>query len=69
VLVFVALAASAVLTAVLALALVREVRLRRALEALLTKLLITWRQFRDPKNDRATNCHRSRTDDACSDQL
>ena len=44
--VFVALAAGALLSAVLALALLREVRLRRALEAVLRRLLSTWRRFR-----------------------
>jgi hypothetical protein len=42
---YIALAASAILSAVLALALVREVRLRRALEALLRRILSTWRRF------------------------
>ena len=42
----VALAAGALLSAVLALALLREVRLRRALEAVLRRLLTTWRRFR-----------------------
>ena len=43
---FVALAAGALLSAVLALALLREVRLRRALEAVLRRILSTWRRFR-----------------------
>jgi hypothetical protein len=43
---FLALAAGALLSAVLALALLREVRLRRALEALLRRILSTWRRFR-----------------------
>ena len=42
----VALAAGALLSAVLALALLREVRLRRALEAVLRRLLTTWRRLR-----------------------
>src|SRR5438045_2906015 len=37
------------LSAVLALALLREVRLRRALEALLRRILNTWRQFHAAK--------------------
>ena len=45
---FVALAAGALLSAVLALALLREVRLRRALEAVLRRILSTWRRFRSP---------------------
>jgi hypothetical protein len=45
---FFALAAGALLSAVLALALLREVRLRRALEAVLRRLLTTWRRFRSP---------------------
>jgi hypothetical protein len=45
VLFYLALAACALLSAVLALALVREVRLRRALEALLRRILSTWRRF------------------------
>ncbi len=45
---FIALAAGALLSAVLALALLREVRLRRALEALLRRILMTWRRFRSP---------------------
>jgi len=40
-----ALAAGALLSAVLALALLREVRLRRALEALLRRILATWRRL------------------------
>ena len=44
----VALAAGALLSAVLALALLREVRLRRALEAVLRRILSTWRRFRSP---------------------
>jgi hypothetical protein len=39
----------ALLTAVLALALLREIRLRKALEALLRKLLNTWRKLHGPK--------------------
>ena len=46
-LVALALAAGALLSAVLAVALYREVRLRRALEALLYKILNTWRQPRE----------------------
>ena len=46
VMLLVALAACALLSAVLALALLREVRLRRALEAVLRRLLTTWRRFR-----------------------
>ena len=42
---YLALAACALLSAVLALVLVREVRLRRALEALLRRILSTWRRF------------------------
>ena len=45
---YVALAAGALLSAVLALALVREVRLRRALEALLRRILTTWRKLNAP---------------------
>jgi hypothetical protein len=45
VLFYLALAASALLSVVLALALVREVRLRRALEALLRRILKTWRRI------------------------
>src|SRR4051812_43982086 len=45
VLMFVVVASCALLTAVLALALVRETRLRRTLEALLTKIINRWRQF------------------------
>jgi hypothetical protein len=45
VLFYLALAACALLSVVLALALVREVRLRRALEALLHRILSTWRRF------------------------
>jgi hypothetical protein len=41
-----ALAAGALLSAVLALALLREARLRRALEAILRRILSTWRRFR-----------------------
>jgi hypothetical protein len=48
VLFYFALAAGALLSAVLALALVREVRLRRALEALLRRLLTTWRKLHAP---------------------
>jgi hypothetical protein len=45
VLFYLALATCALLSAVLALALVREVRLRRAVEALLRRILSTWRRF------------------------
>jgi hypothetical protein len=50
-----ALAACALLSAVLALALVREVRLRRALEAVLRRLLAAWRGFR---GERETDAQR-----------
>src|SRR5437763_13781628 len=43
-LIFLVLASCALLTAVLALALLREIRLRKALEALWHKLLSTWRR-------------------------
>jgi hypothetical protein len=43
---YLSLAACALLSAILALALLREVRLRRALEALLRRILSTWRRFR-----------------------
>jgi hypothetical protein len=46
VLFIIALAAGALLSAVLALALLRERRLRLALEAVLRRLLTTWRRFR-----------------------
>ena len=49
---YLALAASALLSAVLALALVREVRLRRALEALLRRILSTWRRFNGSNSTR-----------------
>ena len=39
--------ASSILAAVLALALVREVRLRRALEVLLARILAAWRRRSD----------------------
>ena len=45
VLVFLVVASCALLTAVLALALLREIRLRRALEAILKRILNTWRRF------------------------
>jgi len=45
VLVFLVVTSCALLTAVLALALLREIRLRKALEALLKKILNTWRRF------------------------
>jgi hypothetical protein len=48
VMLLVALAAGALLSAVLALALLREVRLRRALEAVLRQILSIWRRFRSP---------------------
>jgi hypothetical protein len=55
-LVFLVLASVCLLSAVLALALMREVRLRRAVEALLRRILNTWRQFHAPKRSRpATN--------------
>jgi hypothetical protein len=50
VVVFLLLAACALLAAVLALALLREIRLRRALEALLQKILNTWRTFHVSKH-------------------
>jgi len=43
--------ASSILAAVLALALVREVRLRRALELLLSRILAAWRR----RPDRSTS--------------
>jgi hypothetical protein len=46
-LVFVVVAACSSLSAVLAVALVREVRLRRALEALLRQIFTLWRRARD----------------------
>lgn len=50
-LVFLVLACCALLTAVLALALLREIRLRKALAALLQKILKTWRsRFHDKGN-------------------
>ncbi len=45
----IALTAGAVLVVVLALALAREVRLRRALQSLLKKLLLFWRNDDDAK--------------------
>jgi hypothetical protein len=45
VLVFLVVSSCALLTAVLALALLREIRLRRALEAILKRILNTWRRF------------------------
>lgn len=51
---FFALAAGALLSAVLALALLREVRLRRALEAVLRRLLTTWRRFRSNHDSHAS---------------
>ena len=47
---FVVVAASSILAAVLALALAREVRLRRALERLLSRILAAWRR----RHDRST---------------
>jgi hypothetical protein len=44
-----ALAACALLSAILAIALVREVRLRRALALLLRRILTTWRRFHGPR--------------------
>ena len=44
---FLAIAAGTLLSAVLALALVREVRLRRALTALLRRILTAWRTMHD----------------------
>jgi hypothetical protein len=43
-------AALALLASVLTLALVREVRLRRALEALLRRILTTWRKLHAPND-------------------
>src|SRR5205085_11631965 len=49
-LVFLVVASCALLTAVLALALLREIRLRKALEALLQRILNTWRRFHATKD-------------------
>jgi hypothetical protein len=50
VLVYVALAAGALLSAVLALALLREIRLRRVLESLLRRILSIWRKLHAPND-------------------
>lgn len=52
---YLALASCALLSAVLAIALLREVRLRRAVEALLRRILSTWRRFdgSQPRSNRA----------------
>jgi hypothetical protein len=47
VLFYLAIAAGTLLSAVLALALLREVRLRRALEALLRRILTAWRKMHE----------------------
>jgi hypothetical protein len=65
VLVFLVVASCALLTAVLALALVREIRLRKALEALLKRILNTWRRFHATNGPDAT--HRT-TEDGDADR-
>jgi hypothetical protein len=50
---YLALAGGALLSAVLAMALLREVRLRRALQKLLLRILSTWRRSREPTSDGA----------------
>jgi hypothetical protein len=70
VLIFVVVASCALLTAVLALALVRENRLRRALEALLTKLLNSWKRIHDSDHCyHANEPDAPRTDSSGRDQL
>lgn len=54
-LVLIVIAASAFLVAVLSLALFREVRLRRALETLLARILAMWRRRHDDSADRNFN--------------
>jgi hypothetical protein len=49
--VFVLVGSCALLTAILAVALLREARLRRALEQLLRRILTRWRHF-DAKEDK-----------------
>jgi hypothetical protein len=64
VLIFLVIASCALLTAVLALALLREMRLRQALEALLKRILQMWRSFHGTRDPSAPRCdddsHRSR---------
>jgi hypothetical protein len=64
VLFYLALAAGALLTAVLALALVREVRLRQALQTLLRQILTMWRKRNAPNESER---RRSADRDADSD--
>ena len=54
-LVFLIVASCALLSAVLALALLREVRLRKTLEALLKRILNSWRRFHG-RNDSDPPC-------------
>jgi hypothetical protein len=59
-----ALAAGAMLSAVLAIALLRELRLRRALEALLRRILAAWRNIHASReSDDARRAARNRDDD------
>jgi len=62
---FLAIAAGTLLSAVLALALMREVRLRRALEALLRRILTTWRKMHDTHESatRPPRAHNADSDD------
>jgi hypothetical protein len=66
VLFYLALATSALLSAMLALALVREIRLRRALEALLRRILSTWRRLNGSSHTRSGHNDR---DSGSSDRL
>jgi hypothetical protein len=67
VLFFVAIAAGALLSAVLALALLREARLRRALEALLRRILMIWRRLRSP--DESQTPRRGPDDSDCDERV
>jgi hypothetical protein len=58
VLVTIVIAASAFLAAVLSLALLREVRLRRALEKLLARILAAWRNRNGSIPDQAADADR-----------
>ena len=57
------ISASSLLAVVLVLALVREVRLRRALQTLLHRLLVYWRSHGKTKDDADTSDRRAGYDD------
>jgi hypothetical protein len=59
VLVFFIVACCALLSAVLALALLREARLRKTLEALLERILNSWRRFHVSNNPDPPRCDTS----------